>query len=143
MAIFRRVTPFLATRDLARTVNFYTQVLGFRVSTLNPPAQPTLAILDRDVPRQGSDGCSIIFDSSLWSDLPALTGQIHFDLAPGGVLEIFETVRGRTEILWGPDVYEYGRREFSCRDPNGYALVFSELTDDPPTCAGGQTEAAT
>jgi len=143
MATFLRVTPFLATRDLARTVDFYTQVLGFRVSTLHPPLQPTLAILDHNGPRQGGDGSSIIFDSSLWSDSPAMTGQIHFDLAPGGVMEIFETVRGRAEILWGPEVYDYGRREFSCRDPNGYALVFSELTAEPPTCADGQTEATT
>lgn len=38
------------------------------------------------------------------------------------------------ELLWGPEVYHYGRREFSIRDPNGYELIFSEPTDDPPTC---------
>lgn len=135
MSTFRRTSPFLATRDIARTVEFYTIVLGFRVESLHPADAPTLAILDRDV-QPGGGGASIIFDSSLWSDMPTLTGQIHFDLAPGGVMEIFGRVQGHAEILWGPEVYEYGRREFSCRDPNGYALVFSELTNDPPTCAG-------
>jgi catechol 2,3-dioxygenase-like lactoylglutathione lyase family enzyme len=134
MIRFQRVTPFLATRDVGRTVAFYTQVLGFRVQTLDPPEQPTLAILDRDVEPSGQ-GASIIFDASLWSDPPALTGQIHFDLSPGGVLELYDRVKDRAEILWGPEVYDYGRREFSCRDPNGYALVFSERTSDPPTCS--------
>ncbi|MGE0482377.1 MAG: VOC family protein [Phycisphaerae bacterium] len=137
MATYLRATPFLATRDLARTVEFYTQVLGFRVETLHPREQPTLAILDRDVSPASHGGASIIFDSSLWTDPPVLTGQIHFDLSPGGVQEMLERVRGQAEILWGPEVYDYGRREFSCRDPNGYALVFSEVTADPPTCSDG------
>lgn len=135
MATFRHVSPFLATRDILRTVEFYTQVLGFRVETLHPRGQPTLAILDRDV-EPGDGGVRIIFDSSLWSDPPSLTGQVHFDLSPGGVMEMYGRVKDGAEIIWGPEVYEYGRREFSCRDPNGYALVFSEKTDDPPTCAG-------
>jgi hypothetical protein len=32
-------------------------------------------------------------------------------------------------------VYQYGRREFAIRDPNGYMIIFTEQTDDPPTCA--------
>ena len=132
---FHRVTPFLATRDIARTVEFYTQVLGFCVETLHPCEHPTLAILDRDLEQSGSGGVSIIFDASLWSDRPSLTGQLHFDLSPGGVMEMYGRVKHRAEILWGPEVYHYGRREFSCRDPNGYALVFGEKTSDPPTCA--------
>lgn len=127
MALFRRVTPFLATRDIARTVAFYRDVLGFRVDTLHPADRPTLAILDHG-------GASIIFDASIWSEPPHMTGQVLFDLAPGEVLPLCETVKERVEILWGPEVYDYGRREFSCRDPNGYALVFSEPTDDPASC---------
>lgn len=131
---FERVTPFLSTRDISRTVEFYTRVLGFRVETLHPPEHPTLAILDREVEDFEKKGVSIIFDSSVWSDPPNLTGQLHFDLSPGGVMEMYGRVKDRAEILWGPEVYHYGRREFSCRDPNGYALVFSETTSDPSTC---------
>lgn len=134
MAKFNRVTPFLATRSIAETVAFYTQFLGFEVNVLYPPDKPTLAILDRDFDAATGRGVSLIFDASLWPDPPALTGQLSFDLQPGGVLELHARLSGQVEILWGPEVYHYGRREFSCRDPNGYALVFSERTDDPPTC---------
>lgn len=131
---FQRVTPFLTTRDIARTIEFYTQLLGFRVETLHPDEPPTPAILDRDLEPSGGGGVSIIFEASLWSDPPNLTGQLHFDLSPGGVMEMYDRVKHRADMLRGPEVYPYGRREFSCRDPNGYALVFSEKTSDPPTC---------
>lgn len=127
MARFSRVTPFLATRDLLGTVEFYTRVLGFRVHVLHPPDVPTLCILERD-------DCEIIFDSTLWPAAPSMTGQISFEV--DDVRELRAAVDGRAEILWGPEVYSHGRREFSCRDPNGYALVFSEPTNDPPTCTG-------
>lgn len=39
--------------------------------------------------------------------------------------------RGRVEILWGPEVYHYGMREFAIKDDNGYTLSFGEPTDDP------------
>jgi catechol 2,3-dioxygenase-like lactoylglutathione lyase family enzyme len=121
----KRITPFLSTHDLPATVAFYTDVLGFRVAALHPPEQATFCILD-------CGPCSLTFDASLWPEPCKLTGQLHFDV--DGVMELFERVRDHAEILWGPEVYGYGRREFSCRDPNGYALVFSEETVDPPTC---------
>ena len=34
----------------------------------------------------------------------------------------------------GPEVYWYGRREFSFQDPDGYAVIISEPTSDPPDC---------
>ena len=68
-----------------------------------------------------------------------MTGQIHFDLRPhvdgrSAVLDMLERIKPHARILWGPEVYAYGRREFSCNDANGYALVFSESASDPPTC---------
>lgn len=80
---------------------------------------------------------AIIFDASLWIEKPHMTGQVLFDVAPGDVRVIYEKVRNRAEVLWGPEVYDYGRREFSCRDPNGYALVFSEPASNPLTCPSG------
>jgi catechol 2,3-dioxygenase-like lactoylglutathione lyase family enzyme len=131
--VFSRATPFLATRDINATIAFYTQLLGFRVSTRHPQDQPTMVVLDHG-------DASMIFDSTLWPGVPAMTGQVHFDLGsrrdgPSNVLALHERVKPHATVLWGPEVYSYGRREFSCSDPNGYALVFSEQTDEEPTCA--------
>jgi len=129
----RRSTPFLSTHDMVATIDFYTRLLGFRVSVRHPDdQQPTLVVLDHGE-------ASIIFDSTLWPGQPTMTGQVHFDLGvcalgSSAVLALAERLKPHVVMLWGPEVYPYGRREFSCSDPNGYALVFSEPTDDPPTC---------
>ncbi|MFQ5677217.1 MAG: hypothetical protein ACE5G1_15095 [bacterium] len=44
------------------------------------------------------------------------------------------SIKDKVEVLWGPEVFQYGMREFAIRDCNGYTLAFGEPTDDPPTC---------
>jgi catechol 2,3-dioxygenase-like lactoylglutathione lyase family enzyme len=121
------VTPRLPVADLGRTVAFYTRVLEFQVSVLWPDDKPTFAILDRD-------------EVSLGFFTPdALRGQVTIgtaDLYLGteDVLGLHAAIKGRVKVEWGPEVYFYGRREFAVRDPDGYLLIFTEPTDDPPTC---------
>ena len=50
------------------------------------------------------------------------------------VMALYATIAGNVAIEWGPEAYSYGRREFAIKDPNGYLLVFSERTKDPPDC---------
>ncbi|MGE3855228.1 MAG: VOC family protein [Planctomycetota bacterium] len=35
----------------------------------------------------------------------------------------------RAKVLWGPEVYPYGCREFSVQDPAGHHIIFSEPLD--------------
>lgn len=132
-----RLTPSLLTTDLEATVSFYRDRLGFTVDTLWPEQDPQVAILDHGsihllfhTPRP--DGSGAAPDPPPERPTPALTGELRFDVE--GVSELHGRLAGEVEVLWGPEVYHYGRREFSIRDPNGYALVFSEPTDDPVTC---------
>ena len=46
-----------------------------------------------------------------------------------GVKEFYESVRQNLEILRPLEKQSYGDWEFEVKDPNGYVLVFSELTD--------------
>lgn len=57
---------------------------------------------------------------------------LSFDVTDADAL--YHSLAGRVPVEWGPEVYWYGRREFAVRDPNGYLLIFSEETSDPPTC---------
>ncbi len=126
---FRNTTPMLKTSDIESTVDFYTRVLGFAVNVLWPEDQPNLCVLDRD-------DVHLMFSTEADWDAPgsppALTGQLVFDVAD--VAGLHRSLEGKVNVLWGPEVYPYGRREFSIKDPNGYRLVFSEPTGDPPTC---------
>ncbi len=148
---YRSITPFLAARDLHRTLAFYRDVLDFECELLfpDPPRPPSLLVLRKDE-------ATIMFESGLWHDLnggvPLLTGALRFDLAKvpgfgigdlltGGkrestVMAVHNKVKAAgAPVLWGPEVYFYGRREFSCTDPDGYTLIFSEETDEPATDA--------
>lgn len=135
----RAVTPFLSAPDVRAAVAFYSTHLGFRVVTLHPRGDPTLAILDAVHPAGGARLGSIAFDSTLWPGTPAMTGQIHLDLGPQGdgpsrVLAVLARMGGAAVVEWGPEVFDYGRRECSIKDPSGYSVVLSEESDDAPDC---------
>ncbi|MDX1450771.1 MAG: VOC family protein [Acidimicrobiia bacterium] len=122
MIEFSGVTPMLKTDDIPGTVEFYRDLLGFTVDTLWPETDPTLCILDRDA-------VHLIFlldaDWDAPGAPPTMTGQLSIDVSD--VDGLHADLLGRVEILWGPETYDYGRREFSIRDCNGYRLVFSQL----------------
>jgi hypothetical protein len=59
-------------------------------------------------------------------------GTLSFDV--NDARAIHATLQGRMTVEWGPEVYWYGRREFAVSDPSGYLIIFSEQTEDPPTC---------
>lgn len=58
--------------------------------------------------------------------------ELVFDVED--VRGLHASLAGAVPVEWGPEVYFYGRREFAVRDPDGNLLIFSEPTDDPPTC---------
>ncbi len=53
-----------------------------------------------------------------------------------GVAALHKHLAPRVTVEWGPEVYFYGRREFSVRDPNGVSVIFTEETTDEPSGAG-------
>jgi len=126
---FNRVSPNCPVADLDRTIAFYTQHLGFEVGVLWPEEKPTFCILDRDCIRVAFAAIESRSDFEK-------TGQCDLHIDVTGVAEIHETLKDKVAIEWGPEVFFYQRREFPVRDPDGYLVIFSEETDDPPTCDG-------
>ena len=45
---------------------------------------------------------------------------------PEDVVALADELRGKVQFAWGPEVMEYGMREFGIQDPNGYYLAFTE-----------------
>lgn len=122
---FVRQEVRLQARDILETVAFYRDVLGFRVeATWGPNDAPIGCILDHgDV--------HLLFHREEGST-PQMSGVIVIEVE--GVVALHERVKDAAEVVWGPEVYSYGMREFAIRDPNGYQLAFCERTTDPPTC---------
>lgn len=119
-------TPRLPSSNLERTIDFYRQTLGFELGVLWPGKNPAFCILQRG-------GVKLAFDSA---DNPiALPKEsLGFYIDVDDARALHESIRDRIEIEWGPEIYRYQRREFAFRDPDGYLIIISEGTDDPPTC---------
>ncbi|NIR52520.1 hypothetical protein GWO43_28405 [candidate division KSB1 bacterium] len=117
----------LKTGDLQASIDFYTEILGFQVCTLWPEQNPTFCILDH-----GDVRVMFYVDENQCDPEPVLTGHLYIDA--DDVQDLYERIKDQVEIVWGPEVYHYGRREFAIKDCNGYVLAFSESTNEPPTC---------
>lgn len=126
MSRFLKIAPRLPVTDLKKTCDFYTGALGFSLGSSWPEESPWFALLDRDdvmlqlvaadAGQTGPAGCATI--------------SIDVDCAE----QLAAELKQKAAFEWGPEVYWYGRREFAIRDPSGNLLIFSEATDDPPTC---------
>ena len=123
---FKSATPRLPIADAHRTIKFYAEVLGFQASPW-PEDAPTFLLLDRDKVRLAFD---IVPGRQPQSGEPAA----GFYLEVEDVRALHQAIKAKVAVEWGPEVYHYGRREFAVRDPDGYLIIFTEKTKDPPTC---------
>lgn len=119
------VHPRLPVVNLKRTAEFYGEHLGFSCSFW-PEESPTFVILE-------NDGVNIQFYIPE-PGCPEPTGHATLNFETENATAIHRELEKKVTIEWGPEVYWYGRREFAVRDPDGYLLIFTEPTDDPPTC---------
>ncbi len=127
MPRFQQITPRVPVTDLARTIQFYQQFLGFAVDVAWPEEKPTFCILVRDDVSLG------FFEPDKHRPAKS-TGNCDLYMEVEDVQGLHAALKDRVLIDWGPEVYFYGRREFAVLDPDGYMLIFTEPTDDPPTC---------
>jgi catechol 2,3-dioxygenase-like lactoylglutathione lyase family enzyme len=124
---FTGIIPRLPVANMGQTIAFYVRLLGFRVDVLWPENEPTFCVLVRD-------DINVGFFTPDTHRGEVTIGSADLYLAVDDVRALHEMLKDRVPIEWGPEVYFYGRREFAIRDPDGYLLIFTEPTDDPPTC---------
>lgn len=116
--------PLLQVRDLRESIDFYTNVLGFRVDGQWPEEAPTWCGMH--------SGNARLMMSALDDgvDTPALTGVIY--MYPDDVAEAWLRLKSTCDVAEPLRVTPYGMREFAIRDPNGYVLSFGESTNEEP-----------
>jgi catechol 2,3-dioxygenase-like lactoylglutathione lyase family enzyme len=124
-ARFERLTPRFPVGDLEATLGFYRDELGFEVDVRWPDVEPTFVILQKDAAR-------VAFFTSEKAGSESRGGvELYIDVADAQALH--DELAPRLSIAWGPEVYSYGCREFGVLDPDGYLVIFTESTTDPPT----------
>jgi uncharacterized glyoxalase superfamily protein PhnB len=127
MARLSKVAPVFVVADVSATINWYETELGF-VSFCFPPSPPhAFAIACRN-------GVEIMFQRLEGYEKPDLYarrsgGVWNAYIRMEGVKEFYESIKDRVEIKMPLRKQPYGDWEFEVKDPNGYLLVFSELTE--------------
>src|ERR1700730_8377728 len=120
--------PCFPVADVGGTLRWYEAQLGFK-SYPFPETEPyAFASLWRDdveIMLQRIDGYQ---KPDLYKLRPGL-GVWDAYIRMEGVKEFYESVREHVEVILPLEKQGYGDWEFEVRDPNGYVLVFSELTD--------------
>lgn len=120
-SIGSRIVLALLVRDMAETLAFYRR-LGFLVTGAHPcDESPTWSEVQRD-------GITLQFHTEppcgSPHQSPVCSGTFYF--YPDDVESLAAEWRELVEFEWGPEVMEYGMREFGIQDPNGYYLAFTE-----------------
>lgn len=130
--MFNKLTPNLMVEDVAATIAFYTEVLGFEVLATNPETTPfEWAML-------GSGGVTMMFQSrpSFGQEFPVLAtapiaASLSFYTEVSDIRTLYEQLKGRVEIVKELHTSFYGTLEFAFKDCNGYVLALSEQAEQP------------
>jgi catechol 2,3-dioxygenase-like lactoylglutathione lyase family enzyme len=125
MPSIKSIEVRLHVADIARSVAFYCNTLGFKIDMLWPEHSPEFAILN-----DHSLKLQLTKHASTSTQAPACT--LWLDVA--GVSDFHSNIKDKVGVEWGPEVYSYGRREFAFKDPDGHLVILSEATNDPPSC---------
>ena len=115
-----RLVPSLLVSDLEATFTFYSR-LGFSRTGVFP---------DENAPIWGEvtrDGIVLQFYTDPPKSTPTepvFSGVLYCH--PSDVRALADEYRDVVPFAWGPEVMEYGMREFAIQDPDGYYLAFTE-----------------
>lgn len=118
------VTPTLTVDDLAESVRWYTEVVGFRLSRLfeDSDGRPIAAAV-----RAGAVGFYLRQDD--WArgrNRDKGTGLRHYLEVDGDLDALARAIQDRGGTLdHEPTDREWGTRDFTVTDPSGYVLSFS------------------
>jgi uncharacterized glyoxalase superfamily protein PhnB len=124
----KTAVPTFLVADVGSTARWYADKLGFRTAGTVPAREPYVYA---SLQREGVELMLLRLAGYQKPDLTAHRPQGVWDayIRMQGVHAFYETVREQPYIRTPLRKQPYGDWEFEVRDPNGYILVFSELTD--------------
>jgi uncharacterized glyoxalase superfamily protein PhnB len=127
MSSLSKLTPNCMVEDVARTLDYYRDLLGFTVAATvpeRPPLDWAMAVRD-GVTLMFQSRTSLAGEMPLFRDLP-VGGSLGFYIDVTDVRGLYEQLKGRAELVLDLRETFYGATEFAIRDCNGYVLCFAE-----------------
>ncbi len=114
----QRLTPMLRTFDLAASLDFYVEALGFTCVSHDPELQ--WALLERE-------GIALMLSGPNPHEgdtRAAFTGSFYFNC--DDVDDWWARLKDLAQVCYPLEDFEYGMREFGVYDNNGYLLQFGQ-----------------
>ena len=119
------LSPTLAVRDMKKTINFYTNSLGFKLGMTFPGAEnPEYADLSKD-------GMVLMFlpaaNLGIGGDENLGVGVNFYMQIDGNIDEYYDTLK-REGVNITVDIKDepFGIRDFTAEDVDGYQLTFNQ-----------------
>lgn len=114
----QEVAAILKSSDVARTIDWY-QRAGFDLIGTFADEQMEWAAL-------GRDGLVLHFmaGATPWDEPPQFTGCFY--VHPDSVQAVYEQVKDKIVCEFGVEEREWGARELTVSDPDGYFVTFTE-----------------
>ena len=128
--VFNKHTPNLVVSDLARSLAFYRDVLGFTAIVTVPDEPPfVFALMQRDgLEVFLNDAGAARQEAGHLSLVPGQSGvSLYFDVH--GVHALLEMIKGKAPVVMPLERKFYGMTEFAITDPDGYLITFAERLD--------------
>jgi len=114
-------------KDVNKTIDFYTSVLGFkRIMTVPEEGKFVWAMV-------GHGSVMLMFQAkeSLLEEYSCLKNQsfgggLTFFIRVSDVEDLYEKIKDKVEIVKKMGITPYGMKEFAIQDMNGFVLTFAE-----------------
>lgn len=117
------ITTELMVDDMQKSLDFYTDLLGFKIVTAVPEENPFFAIIkNRTVEIMFYERKAFVEEIPDF-DKQKLGGTIALYIGIKNLKEEYERVKNQVEIIQNLHKTDYGTEEFSFYDCNGYVLM--------------------
>lgn len=137
----QKLTPNMIVNDVRETVEFYVEILGFKLNMAVPENTETVenelkgdetysyAMVSRDEVSIMFVKKGVFEEDHLLLNDSAIGASVSFYIDVEDVNEMYRSVKDRAEIVVDLRTAWYGMEEFYIKDCNGYILGFAEKKD--------------
>lgn len=126
MLTFNSIVPVLRVSDVARSITWYRDNLGFVPDPSPEEAPHESCVLRRDrtelMLRRAPNPVVRIGQSYDW--------DVYIRLEGGELTALLDHARRRTPLVRGPELMPYGQVEFELEDPDGHRVCVAEVLAD-------------
>lgn len=123
----KKLTPNLIVADVAASVAFYRDVLGFGLGPTVPESAPyVFAIVQADSIEIFLNAPEpAIAEYPVFKERP-IGGTLTLFIEVDNVRQAYESLKNRVHVVMPLETKWYGVTEFAFTDPDGYVITFAE-----------------